>query len=55
MRTTYAPFDPAAYLDSDEVIAECLSCGAEDPNANVFLAALGDVPKARRLAQVAWK
>jgi hypothetical protein len=28
---------------------------AGDPNANVFLAALGDVAKARRLAQVAWK
>jgi probable addiction module antidote protein len=50
---TYAPFDAAAYLDNDEVVAEYLSAAAEDPNPDVFLAALGDVAKARGMAQIA--
>lgn len=53
MRTTYAPFDAAAYLDNDEVVAEYLTAAAEDPNPDVFLAALGDVAKARGMAQIA--
>ncbi|MGD1014824.1 MAG: addiction module antidote protein [Roseiarcus sp.] len=53
MTTTYAPFDAAAYLDNDELIAEYLSVAAEDPNADVFVAALGDVAKARGMAQIA--
>jgi probable addiction module antidote protein len=53
MKTTYAPFDAADYLDSDELIAEYLSAAVEDPNPDVFLAALGDVAKARGMAQIA--
>ena len=53
MTKTYAPFEAAAYLDSDEVIAEYLTAAAEDPNPDVFLAALGDVAKARGMAQIA--
>jgi probable addiction module antidote protein len=53
MTTTYAPFDASAYLDSDEAIAEYLSAAAEDPNPDVFLAALGDVAKARGMAHIA--
>jgi probable addiction module antidote protein len=53
MTTTYAPFDAAAYLDNDEVIAEYLSAAAEDPNPDVFLAALGDVAKARGITLIA--
>lgn len=52
-KTTFAPFDVAAYLDNDEVIAEYLSAAVEDPNPDVFLAALGDVAKARGMAQIA--
>ena len=52
-KTTFAPFDAAAYLDNDEVIAEYLSAAAEDPDPDVFLAALGDVAKARGMAQIA--
>ena len=52
-KTTYKPFDAAAYLDNDAVIAEYLSAAAEDPNPDVFVAALGDVAKARGIAQVA--
>ena len=51
--TSYAPFDAAAYLDNDEVIAEYLTAAVEDPNPDVFLAALGDVAKARGMAQIA--
>jgi probable addiction module antidote protein len=53
MKTTYAPFDAADYLDNDEVIAEYLSAAVEDSNPEVFLAALGDVAKARGMANVA--
>jgi probable addiction module antidote protein len=53
MKSGYAPFDAAEYLDNDVVIAEYLSAAAEDPNPDVFLAALGDVAKARGMAQIA--
>ncbi|MBF0587475.1 transcriptional regulator, partial [Prosthecochloris sp. N2] len=32
MKTTYATFDIAEYLDNDEVIAEYLSVAAADKN-----------------------
>jgi probable addiction module antidote protein len=53
MITTFAPFDAADYLDSDATIAEYLTAAAEDPNTDVFLAALGDVAKARGMARIA--
>jgi probable addiction module antidote protein len=53
MKRGFAAFDPADYLDSTEVIAEYLSAAADDPNPDVFLAALGDVAKARGMAQIA--
>ncbi len=53
MKATYAAFDPADYLDNDEVIAEYLSAAVEDANPDVFLAALGDVAKARGMAKIA--
>ncbi len=53
MKRTFAAFDPAAHLDNDEVIAEYLTAASEDPNPDVFLAALGDVAKARGMAQIA--
>lgn len=53
MKTTYEEFDAAAYLDNDEVITEYLSAAAEDPNPDVFVAALGDVARARGMAQIA--
>ena len=52
-KTTYKPFDAAAYLDNDAVIAEYLTAAAEDQNPEVFLAALGNVAKARGMAQIA--
>ncbi len=53
MTETYAPFDAAAYLDSEETIAEFLAAAMEDPNPDVFLAALGAVARARGIAKVA--
>ena len=53
MKTTYKEFDAAAYLDNDEVIAEYLSAAAEDPDPDVFIAALGDISRARGMAQIA--
>jgi probable addiction module antidote protein len=53
MKTTYAPFDVAEYLDNDEAVAEYLTATLEDGNPDVFLAALGDVAKARGMAQIA--
>jgi len=52
-KTIYKPFDAAADLDNDAVIAEYLSAAAEDPNPAIFVAALGDVAKARGMAQIA--
>lgn len=50
MKTTYAIFDIADYLDNDELITEYLSAAAEDKNPDVFIAVLGDVAKARGMA-----
>ena len=53
MKTTFAPFDPSAYLDSDEMIAQYLAAAVEEGDPELFLAALGDVAKARGMAQIA--
>jgi probable addiction module antidote protein len=53
MKTTYASFDVADYLDNEETIAEYLTAAAEDVDPNVLLAALSDVAKARGMATVA--
>jgi probable addiction module antidote protein len=53
VKTTYATFDVADYLDSEETIAEYLSAALEDANPDVFLGALSDVAKARGMATVA--
>ncbi len=46
-------FDPSAFLDDDGVIAEYLSAALEDPNPDVFLAAVGNVAKARGIRSIA--
>ena len=43
----------SGYLDSEEAIAEYLSLAARDENPGVLLKALGDVAKARGMAEVA--
>lgn len=51
--TTLVKFDAADYLDNEEVIAEYLTAALEDPNPEVFLAAVADVAKARGMTQLA--
>jgi probable addiction module antidote protein len=47
------PFDTSAFLDDEEVVAEYLSAALEDANPDVFLAAVGQVAKARGMSAVA--
>jgi len=51
--TTFAPFDAADYLDDEETIAEYLTAALENPNPDVFLAAVRDVARARGMTQLA--
>lgn len=51
--TQFAPFDAADYLDDEETIAEYLTAALEDPNPDVFLAAVRDVARARGMTQLA--
>ena len=49
----FVPFDAAEYLDDDETVAEYISAALEDPNPDVFLAAIRDVARARGMTQLA--
>ncbi|MET0369454.1 MAG: addiction module antidote protein [Methylobacterium sp.] len=49
----FSPFDASEFLDSEEAIAEYLAAALEDPDPGLFVAALGDVAKARGMAQIA--
>jgi probable addiction module antidote protein len=51
--TEWTLFDPADYLETEDDMAEYLAACLEDPNPDVFLAALGDVAKARGMAEIA--
>ncbi len=53
MRIKLSEFDPSAYLDNDEVIAEYLTAALEDGNPDVFLSAVGNVAKARGMSAIA--
>ncbi|PRY09405.1 MULTISPECIES: addiction module antidote protein [unclassified Paraburkholderia] len=48
-----ARFDASDYLDSEEAIAEYLNAALEDGDADVLLAAIADIAKARGIAKVA--
>lgn len=51
--TTFAKFDAADYLDSEEAIAEYLTAALEDPDPDVFLTALADVARVRGMSAIA--
>ncbi len=51
--TNFVPFDAADYLDDEETIAAYLTAALEDPNPDVFLAAVRDVARARGMTQLA--
>ncbi len=46
-------FDAARYLDSDEAVAEYMSAMLEGNDPDLLLLALGDVARAKGMAQVA--
>ncbi len=48
-----ARFDAADYLKDDETIAEYITAALEDPDPDVFLAAVRDVARAKGMAQLA--
>lgn len=45
-------FDASAYLDNEAVIAEYLTAALEHDDPGIFLAAVGDVAKARGMASI---
>lgn len=47
------PFDASDYLDSEEMIAEYLTAVLEQDDPDLFIAALGDIAKARGMTQIA--
>ncbi|MGH1588179.1 addiction module antidote protein [Methylobacterium phyllosphaerae] len=49
----FTPFDASEFLNSEEAIAEYLAAALNDPDTELFIAALGDVAKARGMAQIA--
>jgi probable addiction module antidote protein len=50
---TFAQFDAADYLDSEETIAEYLTAALGDSDPEVLLAAVRDVARARGMSQLA--
>lgn len=46
-------FTAADYLDNDETIAEYLNLALEDSNPEMLLLAIGNIARARGMAQVA--
>lgn len=53
MKEKITEFDASAYLDSEEAIAVYLTAALEDDDPALFLAAVGDVAKARGMMQIA--
>lgn len=49
----FTPFDASEFLDSEEAIAEYLAAALADPDPDLFVAALGDVAKARGMTEIA--
>lgn len=46
-------FDPANYLDNDEVIAEYLNLALASGDSDLFLSAIGDIAKAKGMVKIA--
>lgn len=53
MATSFKAFDASRYLDDDAIIADYLAAALDDADPDVFVAALGDVAKARGMTQIA--
>jgi probable addiction module antidote protein len=52
-RSKLVPFDAARYLTDDAAVAEYMTAVLETGNPDLLLLALGDVARARGMAQVA--
>jgi probable addiction module antidote protein len=52
-RATLVPIDAARYLTDDAAIAEYLTAVLETGDSNLLVLALGDIARARAMAQVA--
>ena len=52
-RPNVVPFDAARYLTDDAAIAEYMTAVLETGDSNLLLLALGDIARARGMAQVA--
>jgi probable addiction module antidote protein len=53
MTVKTTPFDPARYLDDEQAIADYLTDMLEDGSPGLLAAALGDIARARGMAQIA--
>ena len=53
MKSKLVPFDAARYLSDDAAIAEYMNAVLETGDTDLLLLALGDVARARGMAQVA--
>ena len=53
MTVKTTPFDPAKYLDDEQSIADYLNDMLEDGSPGLLAAALGDIARARGMAQIA--
>ena len=51
--TKLIPFDPARYLINDETIDAYLTDALQDPDPDAFLAAIGDVARAKGMTEIA--
>jgi len=51
--TSFEKFDASDYLDSEVMIAEYLAVALEDGDPDLFIAALGDIAKARGMTEIA--
>jgi probable addiction module antidote protein len=52
-KVEYTTFNVSDHLNNERVISEYLTLAAQDENPDLLLKALGDVAKARGMAQVA--
>lgn len=55
IREQFSRYDTADYLETEEDIAAYLTACAEEDDPSLFLAALGDVARARSMTQLAEK
>ena len=55
MKTETTPFNPVDYLESEEEIAQYLNDAYQDDDPEIFMIALGNVTKAKGVAQIARK